>query len=437
MKRTQEQKDLMRDATLSKLWLRHSFLGYFNSKINNKWVNESQVPAPAYTDDKNVVINWQELEKPQWEQMTSDNFVFLTAHELLHILDFTTARRGNRIPELWNISADYVINASLIHNSTANGTPNPIGEMPHHDSKITDENPKGYIGLYDPRFLGKTIEQVYDMLYQENKDDIEKALEQQKEMEKALQKVLDKIMKGQQVIDINDGIDPNLDPEQVEQIRQEIKAKVNNILNEMGTTAGKLDSALARACQTLLTPPKFDWKGFLSNYLKSFIKGDSTWKKLSRRTWGVGNLMAGIKTESDIKLGIAIDTSGSVSDKQVKEMLSHIQKIMKSFKSFEIDLWCFSTKVHIDTLKTFNKGNITDLINYKLKSFGGTDIKSNFDYLTQNKKSYNVFICMTDGYDDIENISFSKCPVIWAITQNNDFTSPKNIRNSKVMWLDK
>ena len=44
---------------------------------------------------------------------------------------------------------------------------------------------------------------------------------------------------------------------------------------------------------------------------------------------------------------------------------------------------------------------------------------------------------MTDGYDNIDNLYFNKCPVIWAITGNNNFTNPKQVRNAKVMYLDK
>lgn len=431
MVRTDEQKENLKDSALSKLWLRHSFLAYLLSKLDTNWTDKGEHPAPAWTDDLSITINWKELDNDLWKDLSSDNLVFLLAHELLHILDYTTARRGDRIPELWNISADYVINASLIHNQTGQGTANPIGEMPHNDDTKTPDNPKGLIGLYDPRFVNMTIEQVYDILYNENKEQIEKAIGNQQQMEQLIQDLLN----GKKVLDENFGASESIDPEQVEQLKQEIKAKISNILQEMGTTAGKLDSAMARSCEILLAPPKFDWKGFLSNYLKSFIKGDSTWKKLSRRTWGVGQLMAGVKVESQIKLAIAIDTSGSVSAEQVNEMLSHIQKIMRSFKSFEIDIWCFSTKVHLDTLKSFNKGNIAELPTYTIKSNGGTDIESNFTYLNQSQKTYNAFICMTDGYDSIEHITFNKCPVIWAITGNDNFVSPKNIKNARVMTL--
>lgn len=471
MKRTLDERTQLQDTTLSKLWLKHSFLGFFNTRIENHWVENGHHNAPAWTDDTSLTINWAELENEIWENLTSDNLVFLVAHELLHILNFTTARRGDRNPTLWNISADYVINADLIHNKTADGTPNPIGEMPRHPSMITDDNPNGYIGCYKKEYYGMTIEQVYDLLYEQHKDEIEK-LEQlkqelqdlldqvsisfgngngtgqdeqdeqektpeQKELEQKIKDLLDKITGGQIVIDENFGSTPEQDSQKAQEIMADIKAKVQASMKETGKSASQLDSAMARACELLLAPPKFDWKGFLSNYLKAYIRNDSSWKRLSRRTWGVGNLLAGLNTESEIKIAIAIDTSGSIGDNEIKEMLSHIQKIMTSFKSFDIDIFCFSTQVHIETLQHYNKGNMSSISSYskKLNSYGGTDIKSAFDYIAKNNTGYNVFICMTDGYDNIDDMVFSKCPVVWAITGNDNFTSPKQVKNARVMYM--
>ena len=109
---------------------------------------------------------------------------------------------------------------------------------------------------------------------------------------------------------------------------------------------------------------------------------------------------------------------------------------MHSFKSFNIDIWCFSTQVHEDTLKSYNKSNQDQLPNYKLASFGGTVIASSFDWIKENKKKYDVFICMTDGYDCIDDLKFDYCPVIWGITGNDSFQNPSGVQRAKMMRLE-
>ena len=101
-----------------------------------------------------------------------------------------------------------------------------------------------------------------------------------------------------------------------------------------------------------------------------------------------------------------------------------------------MDVWCFSTQVHEDTLKSYNKSNQDQIVNYQLKSFGGTVIASSFDWINENKKDYDVFICMTDGYDCINDLEFNRCPVIWGITGNDDFQNPEGVKRAKTMRLE-
>ena len=216
-----------------------------------------------------------------------------------------------------------------------------------------------------------------------------------------------------------------------------VKAQVEAVQKQMGgQQAGKTDSFLERAFEFLFQEPPFDWRGFLNNYLKAFMKSDFTWKKPSRRSWGGGYILPGSNTDKHIKLGIAIDTSGSVGDKEVQEFLGHIAKIMHSFKSFDIDVWCFSTKVHEETLKNYTKTSQDQIKNYELASLGGTEIASNFRWIEDNKKKYDVFICLTDGYDCIDDLKFDYCPVIWGITGNDNFQNPSGVQRAKMMRLE-
>lgn len=441
-------KEKLQNQVMTKLWLKHSFLAMITSRLELKLV-DSDIPAPAYTDTISVALNIGYIEKePMWQNITIDNYVFLLAHEVFHILNFTADRKGNRNADLWNISADYVINASLLHNQTADGIANPIGQMPSNPNLITADNPKGYMGLYDKKYLEMTIEQVYDELVKEYQQEMNPDGTGQ-----------DQDGNGNS-ISISIGSD-NLDPDKVKEwlkkhnlkpldetfgsskdlleskeidMKQQIKAIIENALNEMKDSGKGVDSAFGRTITELLAPPKMNWKSVLERYLRQMINTDRSWKRLSRRSWGSDTLLAGQDTENQVNIGIGIDTSGSIGQDELNDFLAHISKICGSFKSYQVKVWDFSTQVHTDSVKTYTKANITTLSSHPIKSYGGTDIKSNFDYVEKEKLNLDSLILMTDGYDDLSDIHFNRCPVIWAITENENFDMPKGI--AKEIKLD-
>lgn len=427
-------KEEMQEAVNTKLWISHSFLAAISNRIGIEFV-ESDVPAIAYTDGKSISFNWKYYqENEDMHGMNLQNFIFVLCHEVGHLLNLTSERCGGRDQRFWNYATDYSINSDLINNQNAEGRAIPIGEMYYNEKLIRPDNPKGQAWLYDEKYKNKTCEQIYDdLIDQFKKAHGGKTPEQvDKDNAEAVEKWLDQYGKGQKQLD--DHI-PQAGMDESDKSR--IKAQVQAVQKQMGgLQAGKTDSFLERAFELLFKEPPFDWRGFLSNYLKAFIKSDFTWKRPSRRSWGMGSLLPGTNIESHIKMGIAFDTSGSVGQAQVEEFLAHISKIMHSFKSFEVDIWCFSTKVHEETLITYTKQTQDQIKNFKLASLGGTEIASNFQWIEENKKKYDVFICMTDGYDYIDGLKFKYCPVIWAITGNDKFTNPSGVQNAKCMRLE-
>jgi len=75
---------------------------------------------------------------------SEDEYRFVMAHELLHVGLRHDVRRQGRDPYLWNIAADYVINAWLVEMK--------IGAMPAIGA------------LYDPELKGESAEAIYDRI---------------------------------------------------------------------------------------------------------------------------------------------------------------------------------------------------------------------------------------------------------------------------------
>lgn len=426
-------KDEVQEAVNTKLWIKHSFLAAMSARVGTEFVEED-IEQIGWTDGKTISVNWKYIsESEKYQDMSVDNLIFVICHEIGHLLNLTVDRRGSRHHKFWNFATDYSINSDLINNCDGHGKPKPIGEMYYSDKLITPENPKGQAWLYDEKYRNMTCEQIYEKLIEEfKKDHGGKTPEQvEQEMSDAVDEWLKSHCQGDQ-------LDDHIPQDSMDETdKGRVKAQVEAVQKQMGgQQAGKTDSFLERAFEFLFQEPPFDWRGFLNNYLKAFMKSDFTWKKPSRRSWGGGYILPGSNTDKHIKLGIAIDTSGSVGDKEVQEFLGHIAKIMHSFKSFDIDVWCFSTKVHEETLKNYTKTSQDQIKNYELASLGGTEIASNFRWIEDNKKNYDVFICLTDGYDCIDNLRFDYCPVIWGITGNDNFQNPSGVQRAKMMRLE-
>ena len=426
-------KDEVQEAVNTKLWIKHSFLAAMSARVGTEFVEED-IEQIGWTDGKTISVNWKYIsESEKYKDMSVDNLIFVICHEIGHLLNLTVDRRGGRHHKFWNFATDYSINSDLINNCDGHGKPKPIGEMYYSDKLITPENPKGQAWLYDEKYRNMTCEQIYEKLIEEfKKDHGGKTPEQvEQEMSDAVDEWLKNHCQGGQ-------LDDHIPQDSMDETdKGRVKAQVEAVQKQMGgQQAGKTDSFLERAFEFLFQEPPFDWRGFLNNYLKAFLKSDFTWKKPSRRSWGGGYILPGSNTDKHIKLGIAIDTSGSIGEKQVEQVLSHIAKIMHSFKTFDIDIWCFSTQVHEDTLVNYTKTSQDQIKDYELKSFGGTEIASNFRWIEDNKKKYDVFICMTDGYDNIDDLTFDYCPVIWGITGNDNFTNPDGVQRAKVMRVE-
>ena len=417
------------------LWINYTTLGAMIHNIGLTFVNKEEIDACAYTNGKGIFINKAICATKEFKDLSKNNYLFIVAHELMHILTLTFERKQDRDHQLWNLATDYAINDMLLNNTTTKDKTeqsNPIGAMYYNKDLATKENPKGQVWLYDDKYTGKSAEEIYDDLLEEFKKQHNGKTPQEfdAEIDDAIRDFIDKASKGQKQIGDHkqmDGIDSK-------DIRR-IKTRIQQALENSDKDFTKNSSAFQRAFDYLLKEPKFDWKGFLTNYLKNFIRDDFTWKKPNRRSSALGFILPGINIKASIKLGIAIDTSGSINNEEIEEFLSHISKIMKSFKEYNIDVWCFSTEVHENTLQHYTKHN-NNIKTFQLDSFGGTDIACNFKWVKENKKDYDAFICLTDGYDNIDDLQFNSCPVIWGIISNNEFISPNGVKRANTIKIE-
>jgi predicted metal-dependent peptidase len=273
--------------------------------------------------------------------------------------------------------------------------------------------------LYDSKYEGKSSEEVYDILY-ENAEKID--------IDDLIDKILDEHMDGDDDSSGGDGSGdgdksgkgrPKMSKEERNKIRDEIKEAMLSAAQT--SDAGNIPAGVKRMISQL-TEPKMNWRELLRMQLESTIKSDFTWQRPSRRAWHMDAVMPGMKNDELIDIAVAIDMSGSISDRQGKDFLSEIAGIMEQFSSYRIHVFCFDTEVY--NPQQFNSDNLDTIDGYELAGGGGTDFDCIFNYLKQEEIEPHRLVVFTDGYPFGSWGDENYCDTVWIIHGNRNPEPP-------------
>ena len=348
------------------LLLKASFFGNLATRL--KLVNADEWCATAATDGRNFYYNTRFIKMLRPKEVE-----FLFGHEVLHCVYDHFGRRGDRNPQLWNIADDFCVNADL---------------KKHHVGEFITSVPC----LYDHKYDGMSAEEVYDILY-EKADKID--------INDLLNKMIDDHMDGDDEQDGGGGGDgdqegkgrPRLTKEERQQIKDEIKEAM--LAAASASDAGNIPAGVKRLIQEL-TEPKMNWRELLRMQLESTIKSDFTWMRASRKGWHMDAVMPGMKVDPMIDIAIAIDASGSIDERMLKDFLGEVQGIMDSFPAYKIHIITFDTDTYNPA--QYDSDNLDDICDYEVAGGGGTDFDCIFRYLKDNEIEPKRLVVFTDGY---------------------------------------
>lgn len=436
------------DKALGTLTMTSNTYAYLISRIGISVINKPQ-HAIAYTDGKGIYFNQYEFdwlnEKGILEgkdcRLTKDNLIFIMCHELMHLLTETFAR-GKALGvetfaqhELWNCASDYEINWLLHNNKDANGSRLPLGKKPE-------------IGLYDEKYANMTAEEIYEILKKEQEQNKSKGgCNNDKDGSGGMNDDGDEEgdgasgnggkgdFGGNGQKDENTLAGHLLDGHMPidDMTANELKAKVEEIMQQV-KAQGLGDSIFERMYSILFKPVRFDWKRALSRYFKAFLKGNYTWNKPARSGIATGLRLPSIGSIPMVRVGVALDTSGSISDRMLQKLMQHIFTILTQVKQYEVYVWCVSTKPHPETLMKFTPSNKNLVKTFKFASTGGTDLRTTFPFIEKEfaSKPLDVLIYMTDGYDSLDgdNDVSVPYPIVWLIIDNDNFKKPAKIKGA-------
>ncbi len=375
------------------LLLRHSFFGNLATRL--QLINADEWCSTAATDGLKFYYNSRFIMMLKPKEVE-----FLVGHEVLHVVYDHMGRRNHRDPQIWNIADDYAVNADLKRHK--------VGQF------ITTVP-----CLYEQKYDGKAAEEIYDDLMKNlPKINVDQLIDQ----------LIDDHLDGDEQEGDGDGDGdekegkgkrPKMSPEERERARQEIKQAIINAAQS--AEAGSLPKGVERLIRQA-TDPVMPWRELIQTNLTSAIRTDYSWMRPSRRSWHMDAVMPGMTPGEEIDVVVAIDMSGSISNKQAQQFLGEISGMMEAFDGYKVHVFCFDTEIYNPA--DFTSENMDTIDSYEPAGGGGTDFDAIFEYL---KKVGNVpkrLIVFTDGYPCGSWGDPDYCDTTWIIHGDPDPNPP-------------
>lgn len=361
---------------------RYPFFGTLALQMPVKVTDDPGVPTAA-TDGKTLYFN------SKWcSVLTKDEILGVVTHEVLHAAHAHTLpwRKGVRDNKLWNKAADYVVNLIVTEN----------------EMKLPENC------LLDMKYKDMSTEEVYRILEDEKGDS-------GSDSDQGVPGIGDDLMdpcSGQGQGD--DGQDGSSSGSIGTMSVSEQKALQNEWNNRIASAAvaakmnGKLPAGMDRLFDEIMNP-RIPWYELLSDISGEVLRDDYCFEVPDRRYLQQGIYLPDLYSEG-AEVAVAVDTSGSIQEKELHIFLSETFGILAGQNITRIRLMSCDAKIHFDKILT-----VDSPIPASLPGGGGTDFRPVFDRLSKAPVQPKALIYFTDMYGSFPDESEEpEYPVIWV-----------------------
>ena len=191
---------------------------------------------------------------------------------------------------------------------------------------------------------------------------------------------------------------------------KQIDHQLKEVANTINKSRGTIPSEMVEYINGLfeIEEAVIDWKSYLRRFngMATKVYTKKTRRKLNKRF--VGNPALKIKQRKNTL--VAIDTSGSVSNKDLEEFFNEIHHIHKT--GTEVDI--IECDAAIQRVYKYD-GKQKDKI--EVKGRGGTEFEPVIKYLNAHKGKYQNIIYLTDGGCTAPTTKPAR-PILWVISES-------------------
>lgn len=180
---------------------------------------------------------------------------------------------------------------------------------------------------------------------------------------------------------------------------------------ETAKALGHVPAGIERLIGSIIRPKHSPW-AMLRQAVISAMRGHdtTTWRRLNRHMMSRGVVMPGRTGFACGRVGVVVDTSGSIGDELLQLFANHMGAILSDAKPREIKVYWTDAKVHrVDTVKS---GQDLRRAVEKPVGGGGTDMECGIK--AAGADGCDIVVVLTDGHTPFTK--GPKRPVIWAMT---------------------
>lgn len=331
---------------------------------------------------------------------------FVLAHEAMHCAMGHPHRRNHRVKRRWDVACDHAVNLILIEE----------GLKPPLHGILADQN---YMTLSAeeiyPLIPEDTPEESFDQhLFDSDNESGASPDENERQDDPDAGEAGGQGKEGQSEAEEKQGSGsqasqkPNeLSPAEREELAEQWKNRLAAAA-QAARQAGKLSQSMMRWVDGLLAP-SLPWRALLARYFAVNQRDDYSWRRPSRRE---GDALLPRLSSEGIEVVAAIDTSGSISDDELRQFVTELDALKGQVRA-RVTLLACDNHVADAAPWEFEPWDTMQLPS-ELSGGGGTDFRPVFDWVEQENRSPNMLVYFTDAEGDFPQLP-PYYPVIWLV----------------------
>lgn len=362
------------------------------------------------------------------DTLKDEELNFIYVHEIMHCVLGHIWRKGTRNHQLWNVACDFAIHDFMV---------DYMDETKSSDLIM----PKG--ALYDTQFKGMNADKIYEKIQDKQKQyQNQQTLdshqpwdgaglpgnsssdgddeENEKDMKKGIDGKGDKAGKKGKGSKGNKGSKEDKGKDDIQPITQEDWEQAAVAAHQAAAQkgCGNMPASLQRLVDNIVQPQK-NWRELLAEHIVPIVN-DYNFDRPDARYSESDFFMPDFSEPSTerVKVVFWIDTSASVTPKELTALYSEIVGCVEQFGSIDGYVGCFDTSVKF--LEPVE--DVDDILKLVPKGFGGTDFHAPFNYMVDNDLASETkcMVMLTDGeasYNGLEDML--DMDILWIMTNDN------------------
>lgn len=319
---------------------------------------------------------------PKWvAEQSKAELVGALAHCALHVVLTHMVRRNGRDQATWDNASDIAVNHLL----------------KGHDGLLV---PEGTMEDDDGRFADQSVEYIYNQLKEDQEQDPDKNGNGDGSG-------------GPSWGGVRDGNGDSSSQVSDDQLAQEIALDVATAA-QAAKSVGKLPAGLESLLEEILEPA-VDWRDVLWPFVTERCNEEYSWNRPHRAYISEDEYFPSMYNEGIGKLVVCIDTSGSMSDKEISHCWSEIVTICEEVRPKKLIL--MQADAIVQSVEDIDVDAARDT-EFRARGRGGTRVEPTFNRIAEDPDLHNpdAMIYLTDmgifSYDCEE----PEYPVLWIST---------------------